>query len=178
PPRATSAARRRRASTSSTCATISRRSTGTRRRRARGCPRSSSSARARNTTKRCIGSSARSRLERTRPRRAPANTVRQRSPCAVERLTAYIHRHLWPDEAQGEPPVWIAAARYAYALVRDYLRGDLSLRAMSLVYTTMIAIVPLLALSFSMAIGFGLHEAMEDLLLRILTPVGENAADA
>lgn len=94
----------------------------------------------------------------------------------MERLTAYVHRLLWPDEAQGEPPVWIRAARYAYALIRDYLRGDLSLRAMSLVYTTIIAVVPVLALSFAMAVGFNLHLGMQDLLTQVLAPV-ENVQD-
>ena len=37
--------------------------------------------------------------------------------------------------------------------MRDLLHGDLSLRAMSLVYTTMLAIVPLLAFSFSSGEG-------------------------
>jgi membrane protein len=34
-------------------------------------------------------------------------------------------------------------------LVRDLASGDLNLRAMSLVYTTLLSMVPLLALSFS-----------------------------
>jgi membrane protein len=88
-----------------------------------------------------------------------------------------IERRLWPDEPQATPPVWIKAARYFYALARDYLRGDLSLRAMSLVYTTMLLIVPLLALSFATAIGFGLHHSMRDLLLRVVAPVGGRAAE-
>ena len=45
---------------------------------------------------------------------------------------------------------WLTIARYAYALLRDLMLGDLSLRAMSLVYTTMLAVVPLLAFSFSL----------------------------
>ncbi len=41
-------------------------------------------------------------------------------------------------------------ACYALALLRDLFAGDLSLRAMSLVYTSLLSLVPLLALSFSL----------------------------
>ncbi|MCW5732102.1 MAG: ribonuclease BN, partial [Alphaproteobacteria bacterium] len=49
----------------------------------------------------------------------------------------------------------ILILRVLYALVRDLLDGQLSLRAMSLVYTTLLSLVPLLAISFSVLKGFG-----------------------
>ena len=39
----------------------------------------------------------------------------------------------------------LIASRYVYALLRDLAAGEISLRAMGLVYTTMLAVVPLLA---------------------------------
>src|SRR5690606_36516054 len=133
------------------------------------------SALARSTTRRCIGSSAQSRRERTAARRASAK-VRRRRRGAMVRLYSLIRGLLLPDVAQGEPRFLIKAARYGYGLIRDYLRVDLSLRAMSLVYTTIIAVVPLLALSFAMAVGFNLHLSMRDLLEQVLAPV-ENVQD-
>ncbi|MGH6629746.1 MAG: hypothetical protein ACREB3_08445, partial [Burkholderiales bacterium] len=47
------------------------------------------------------------------------------------------------------------AGRYLYALFRDLLDGQISMRAMSLVYTTLLSLVPLLALAFSLLKGVG-----------------------
>lgn len=65
--------------------------------------------------------------------------------------------------------------RLVYALARDLMSGELSLRAMSLVYTTLISIVPLLALSFSVLKGFGVHNQLEPFLLNLLDPLGPQA---
>ncbi len=61
------------------------------------------------------------------------------------------------------------------ALVRDMLSEQLSLRAMSLVYTTLLSLVPLLALSFSVLKGFGVHNQLEPMMLSLLEPLGEKA---
>ncbi len=61
------------------------------------------------------------------------------------------------EHEDAHVPRWLTVARYAFALLRDFSRGELSLRAMSLVYTTMVAIVPLLAFSFSAMRALGLH---------------------
>ncbi|HZH06399.1 MAG TPA: YihY/virulence factor BrkB family protein, partial [Lautropia sp.] len=47
------------------------------------------------------------------------------------------------------------------------------LRAMSLVYTTLLSIVPMLALSFSVLKAFGVHNQIEPALGRFLAPLGE-----
>ena len=58
-------------------------------------------------------------------------------------------------------------------IVRDVAFGQLTLRAMSLVYTTLLSIVPLLALSFSVLKAFGVHNQIEPALARFLAPLGE-----
>lgn len=63
--------------------------------------------------------------------------------------------------------------RLGYILARDLGSGQLSLRAMSLVYTTLLSLVPLLAVSFSVLKGFGVHNQLEPLLLNALAPLGE-----
>jgi membrane protein len=95
----------------------------------------------------------------------------------VDRLHRYLHQLLWPARPPVSPAkrAALTVARYAYALLRDLATGELSLRAMSLVYTTMLAIVPLLAFSFSVAKGLGLHRELEPLLRRFLEPIGERA---
>jgi len=87
---------------------------------------------------------------------------------------------LWQTDLQSVP-VWqriaLEALRICYAVVRDLRDGQLSLRAMSLVYTTVIAIVPLLALCFSVLKGFGLHNQVEPALLDTLKDLGDKRFD-
>jgi membrane protein len=62
-------------------------------------------------------------------------------------------------------------------VARDIRSGMLTLRAMSLVYTTLLSMVPLLAVSFSVLKGFGVHNQLEPALINFLAPLGEKAAD-
>jgi membrane protein len=83
-----------------------------------------------------------------------------------------------PDSLIGKP-IWLISRtlRYPYALARDIARGDLTLRAMSLVYTTLLSIVPLIALSFSVLKGLGYHRDLEPVLYSFLEPLGDKAYD-
>ncbi|MDX1410255.1 MAG: YihY/virulence factor BrkB family protein, partial [Saprospiraceae bacterium] len=63
-------------------------------------------------------------------------------------------------------------ARVLHMLVRELLGGQLNLRAMSLVYTTLLSVVPLLAVSFSVLKGLGVHTRIEPLLYELMTPLG------
>lgn len=67
-------------------------------------------------------------------------------------------------------------ARYPYAVFRDALEGQLTMRAMSLVYTTLLSIVPLIALSFSILKAFDVQSQMEPLLRNFLSPLGDEQA--
>jgi membrane protein len=67
--------------------------------------------------------------------------------------------------------------RLLYALGRDISAGTLSLQAMSLVYTTLLSLVPLLAVSFSVLKGFGVHNQLEPMLLQALHPLGAGAQE-
>jgi membrane protein len=81
---------------------------------------------------------------------------------------------LWQDDRHGArlERTLRALAQYGFAIGQDIARGDLSLRAASLVYTTMLALVPLLALSFSVLKGLGFHRQLEPLLLNFFAPLG------
>ena len=67
--------------------------------------------------------------------------------------------------------------RYLYGVLRDLFSGQLSLRAMSLVYTTLLSIVPLLAFSFSVLKGFGMHEKLEQQMFIFLEPLGRRGVE-
>lgn len=56
---------------------------------------------------------------------------------------------------------------------RDVVQGTLTLRAMSLVYTTLLSTVPLLAFSFFVLKGFGVHNQLEPLLFKLMAPLGD-----
>jgi membrane protein len=48
---------------------------------------------------------------------------------------------------------------------------------MSLVYTTLLSLVPLLAISFCILKGFGVHNQIEPMLLSLLEPLGSKGAE-
>ena len=95
-------------------------------------------------------------------------------------LKPIIDKQLWSVE-WGSTPRWrawlIGAARVLYVLVRDLVAGDLNLRAMSLVYTTLLSMVPVLAVAFALLKAFGAHEAGEEMLSGLLAPLGEGASE-
>jgi len=67
--------------------------------------------------------------------------------------------------------------RIAHMLVRELAAGTLTLRAASLVFTTLLSLVPLLAVSFSLLKAFGVHNRLQEVLLRLLEPLGERGAE-
>jgi membrane protein len=81
-------------------------------------------------------------------------------------------------EGIGGAPLRIAVVplRHLYALLRDFARGDLGLRAMSLVYSSLFAIVPLLAVTFSVLKAFGYHRQLQPVLFEFLRPLGQQGA--
>jgi membrane protein len=93
----------------------------------------------------------------------------------IHQLLAVYQRHIWNTDTE-ELPWWralgVKAARLLYVLIRDLWDGRLILYACGLVYTTLLAIVPLLAVSFSVAKAFGVHNELEPLLYNFLKPLG------
>lgn len=69
------------------------------------------------------------------------------------------------------------ALRYPYAIIRDLLGGQLSLHAMSLVYATLLAVIPLVAFSFALLKAFGAHRELEPLIFEFFRPMGSSAGE-
>jgi len=87
-----------------------------------------------------------------------------------------LERAIWLPRALARPSWKAAAIRFArlvIVLFRDLMTGGLTLWAMSLVYTTLLSMVPLLALSFSVLKAFGVHNRIEPTLEDLLAPLGE-----
>ncbi|MEE9141704.1 MAG: YhjD/YihY/BrkB family envelope integrity protein, partial [Gammaproteobacteria bacterium] len=70
-----------------------------------------------------------------------------------------------------------AAARWPYVLIRDAFAGQLMLRSASLVYTTMLSMVPLGAFAFTLMRGFGVFDRVEPLLFNVLAPLGNRGEE-
>ena len=87
---------------------------------------------------------------------------------------------IWRDDLEllrGPRRQLILLLRILLLVGRDLSRGMITLRAMSLVYTTLLSFVPLLAVSFSVLKGFGVHNQIEPFLLELLQPLGEQGAE-
>jgi membrane protein len=78
------------------------------------------------------------------------------------------------DQARQLPgaSLLILGFRVLRSGVRDMLQGELQVRAASLVYSTLLALVPLLAVSFSVLKGFGVQNQLHSLMGRMFESVG------
>lgn len=96
-------------------------------------------------------------------------------------LNKHIAQWLWSERFNHAPKwqkVLLAIARYVYVLVDDLVKGQLNMRAMGLVYTSLLSIVPLMAVSFSVLKAFGMHnKQLEPVLLQFLEPMGDKGVN-
>lgn len=74
------------------------------------------------------------------------------------------------------PAVLVRILRYPYAVARDLAHGDINLRAMGLVYTTLLSVVPLIAFAFAVLKGFGAHRDLEPIVYEFFRPMGQAGA--
>ncbi len=94
-----------------------------------------------------------------------------------ERVQALVDKTIWGVDVEGLPYArarLIVSARILIAVSREVASGQLTLRAMSLVYTTLLSLVPLLALSFSVLKAFGVYGQLEPVLKEFLAPLGSS----
>jgi len=102
------------------------------------------------------------------------NTMQKLNP--ISRFTHW----LWSVQIQdlSAKMAWLVRiGRVIHAVFQDASLGQLNLRAMSLVYTSLLSIVPLLAFSFSVLKGIGVHNQLEPILLGALEPLGDRAPE-
>lgn len=92
-----------------------------------------------------------------------------------EKLLNIEQRLIW-DRDYAREKWWIripvAVLRSLFYLRQEFSSGELNLRAMSLVYTTILSLVPLLAFSFSVLKGFGVQNQVEPVLLEYFAALG------
>jgi membrane protein len=76
----------------------------------------------------------------------------------------------------GRGPRLVRGMRYLYAVVRDLSRGDITLRAMGLVYTTLLSLIPLAAFSFAILKIFGARGDLQPVVYELFSALGPTGA--
>jgi len=98
---------------------------------------------------------------------------------SVKALKFQWLNYIWSYDV-SEPDLNASRWRHFLQIVtmtgQDFMSGMLTLRAMSLVFTTLLSIVPLLAVSISVLKGFGVHDLLQPALTSLLAPLGDSSA--
>lgn len=95
-------------------------------------------------------------------------------------LKTFFTITLWQEFSEQSHLLWrwlINTVRVSFIVVRELAKGELNLRAMSLVFTTLLSLVPLIAVAFSVLKAFGVHNQIEPFLLSVLEPLGPQGAE-
>ena len=71
----------------------------------------------------------------------------------------------------------LQAAQIMWVVGRDLIDGRLNLRAMSLVYTTLLSLVPTIAIAFAIFRAFGYAVYVEQFLTQFLEPLGDQGTE-
>lgn len=98
----------------------------------------------------------------------------------LARIERFFRRDLWDADLAALP----VPSRLGFTLLRltvvailEFRESALSARATALVYTTLLSLVPLLAVMFSVLKAFGAHEQIEPFLAEIVQPLGPQGAE-
>ncbi len=93
----------------------------------------------------------------------------------VAKIQGFFQTDLWQMSTDEMNPISrgiVNTLRVSYIVIREIAKGELNLRAMSLVFTTLLSLVPLIAVAFSVLKAFGVHNQIEPFLLGVLEPLG------
>jgi membrane protein len=96
-------------------------------------------------------------------------------PTTLERLEVGLFQ-----KSRNMGPPWgpvLRALRYPAAIARDGLTGGISVQAMSLAYTTLLAIVPLMVFSFAILKGIGARADLRFVLREFFHPLGSASGE-
>jgi membrane protein len=98
----------------------------------------------------------------------------------LKKVGVFLSQELWQidvDSLGAGRAFLVKFLRLLTVSARDFSEGLISLRAMSLVYTTLLSLVPLLAVSVSVLKAFGVHNQVEPALAGFLAPLGPKGAE-
>lgn len=87
------------------------------------------------------------------------------------KFTRFVQRDLWridKSEASGLKRILITPFRVVYMTVMSFINDDIVSKASSLTYNTALAIVPMLAIIVGIGKGFGLQNALKQMMIDIM----------
>jgi len=99
----------------------------------------------------------------------------------IKKVNDFLTKDLWhldTGSLNRFRSLLVYLLKLIYATVKGFTENELTLRSMSLVYTTLLSIVPLLAFSVSILKAFGVVEnQLEPFLNNFLEPLGEKGSE-
>jgi membrane protein len=90
-------------------------------------------------------------------------------------MTQFLHQGVWETDLRtlkGIQRFGVIILRLVLVAAWEFRESVLSIRATSLVYTTLLSLVPFLAVMFSVLKAFGIHHQIEPVLAQALDPLG------
>ena len=96
----------------------------------------------------------------------------------ISSLYRFFLEDIWKLDFRKLTPIkafFLKQARIFLLVAKRFVQDRLLVRASALVYATLLSIVPLLAVMFSLLKGFGYHNKLSPLLSRVLAPIGKQA---
>ena len=106
------------------------------------------------------------------------NTILKRFNEFNANLHDFLKKDLWGLDFSSLPrirAILYHQVKLSYIVIRTFIQDRLLVRASALVYATLLSIVPLLAVMFSLLKGFGFHNKLESFLTGVFEPLGEQA---
>jgi membrane protein len=85
----------------------------------------------------------------------------------VEKIVRFFTVDMWclnKAELSKARAMWLTSLRVTATAVKGYMRDNCALRASALTFYSLLSIVPVVALAFGIAKGFGLEQRLESLL--------------
>jgi membrane protein len=85
----------------------------------------------------------------------------------IQQVIQFFEKDIWKISTKGKHPVFsffVKQGRILFIAARGFYKDKIQLRASALSFYTMLSIVPVLALIFGVAQGFGLGERLNNLL--------------
>jgi len=98
----------------------------------------------------------------------------------IDRIVQFCEHDVWALDVRkltGVRQFGVKILRLGLVAAAEFRESFLSIRATSLVYTTLLSLVPFLAVTFSVLKAFGVHQQIEPILSQAFEPLGDKGAE-
>jgi len=98
----------------------------------------------------------------------------------ISSVYQFLTEDIWKFDFRKLSPItafFLQQARIVLLVLKKFSFDRMPVRASGLVYATLMSIVPLLAVVFSLLKGFGYHNELQPFLEQLLQPLGEQAVE-